>query len=126
MFMKQPPREGDGDEPELKFVEVEFNPTFDVKRLVIVCPCGCGVLSDVECHGFVQAHVWPDQIRFTMKSRFLSWLFWRVFKVKPIRGLLVMLEFTDGKRLQCEPVSLKPGRYPDICTDRPCLWRELR
>ena len=108
--------------------EVSFNPTFDVEAATVVCECGCGALTRVPFRGALQAHIWPDQIRFTFKV--LSRTLWWMLRIRmwltggEFKGLLVLLEFTDGRRIQCSPTALRLG-HRDFCTERPCQYQEI-
>lgn len=106
--------------------EVGFNPTFDVKAMTVACPCGCGALTHIPFRGRLQAHVWPDQLRFTFKSRIAQILVGFLFRLKSPKALLVLIEFTNGIRLQCAPSKLHRGKGGDFATDRPCDWKEIR
>lgn len=96
--------------------------TLAVSVMVVDCPCGCGALTRIPCGGYVLAHLWPDQIRFTLKLRPLGWLVWRLFRCRPPKGRLVILEFSEGGRLFCSPAALRPGHGPDLATERPLKW----
>lgn len=112
--------------PDPIWVQVDPNKpeaeTLPVSVMTVDCPCGCGALSRIPCGGYVLAHLWPDQIRFTLQSRWLSWFVWRLFKLRSPKGRLVILEFSGGGRLFCAPTRLHVGRKPDLATERPLKW----
>jgi hypothetical protein len=96
------------------------------------CSCGCGCLTEVNLSAMIDAHLWPDQIRFTLKGIDTVGVFGfcvrAIFRIlmfyachKTFSGKLVMLKFADGARLQCEPIGLRAGRR-DFCTERGCKW----
>lgn len=106
--------------------------THRVDTCTVVCSCGCGCLSTTpQFYGFLEAHLWPDQIRFTIRmpftgmvgliARLLERLFLFYAKVKGFKSHLVMIRFMDGTFVQCEPIALRIGRR-DFCTERGCKW----
>lgn len=100
-------------------------PTYPVQIMTVQCPCGCGALTVIPFRGILYAHLWADQIRFTVRHS----KFWTSVATWPlrkgVRARLVMLEFTTGERVQCEPAQLARGHYGDLATRRPCAWWEL-
>lgn len=96
--------------------------TFEVERMTVACPCGCGALTAIQCHRFVLAHLWPDQIRFTLKLRWVERIVAWMLR-GGIKGRLVLLEFADGSRVQCPPSAMFVGARGDFATVRDTPWK---
>jgi hypothetical protein len=74
----------------------DTNPaTYQVQVMTVQCPCGCGALTVIPFRGILYAHLWADQIRFTV----LHSHFWTKVVTWPlrkgVRARLVMLGIYD-------------------------------